>query len=81
MKTEKVYFPKWIAWFFIAIFIPLLLMLEYEAFYGNKPYPIMGYVFGFIFILIITMMFLVSYRKIPYLLIERQTKAKGERND
>jgi len=38
----------------------------------------MGAVFGFIFILIIVMMFLVSYKKIPYMLIERQTKVKKE---
>jgi preprotein translocase subunit SecG len=78
MKTEKVYFPRWMAWFFILIFIPLFIAMEYEATYGNKPYPIMGALFGFIFILIIVMMFLVSYRKIPYMIIERQTKTKKE---
>jgi len=78
MKIEKIYFPKWIAWFFIAIFIPLLIVMEYEAFFGNDPYPIMGIAFGFIFILIIAMTFLVSYKKIPYMLIERQTKVKRE---
>lgn len=82
MKIEKIYFPKWIAWFFIAIFIPLLIVMEYEAFYGNKPYPIIGAVFGFVFVLIIVMMFLVSYRKIPYMIIERQTKVKkGKEHD
>jgi hypothetical protein len=78
MKIEKVYFPTWIAWFFITIFIPLLIVLEYEAFYGNKPYPVIGAVFGFIFILLIAMVFLVSYKKIPYMLIERQSKVKKE---
>lgn len=78
---EKVYFPKWIAWFFIAVFIPLLIILEYEAFYGIKPYPFIGFVLGFIFILIIAMMFLVSYRRIPYLIIERQAKSKGAKDD
>jgi len=78
MKTEKIYFPKWVGWFFILIFVPLLLVLEYEAFYGNDPYPAMGAVFGFILILIIAMMFLVSYRKMPYMIIERQTKTKKE---
>jgi hypothetical protein len=78
MKTEKVYFPKWMVWFFIAIFIPMFIVMEYEIIYGNKPYPVIGAVFGFIFILIIVMMFLVSYRKIPYLIIERQTKDKKE---
>jgi len=79
MKTENVYLPKWTAWFFIAVLIPLLLILEYEAFYGSKPYPIMGALFGFIFMMIIVMMFLVSYRRIPYMVIVRQTKAKRDR--
>jgi hypothetical protein len=70
MKTEKVYFPKWTAWFLIAILVPILVFLEYEAFYGNSPYPIFGAVFGFVFFLIIAMVFLVSYRKIPYMVIE-----------
>ena len=78
MKIEKVYFPKWITWFFILLFIPLLIVLEYEAFYGREPYPLMGALFGFIFILLIAMMFLVSYRRIPYMIIERQTKTKRE---
>ena len=80
MKIEKIYFPTWVAWFFIALFIPLLIALEYEAFYGNKPYPLMGALFGFIFILIIAMIFFVSYKKIPYMIIERQVKTKrGEK--
>jgi len=78
MKIEKVYFPKWIAWFFITLIIPLLIILEYEAFYGKEPYPMMGAVLGFVFILIISMMFLVSYKKIPYMIIERQSKLKRE---
>ena len=81
MKTENVYFPKWIAWFFIVVFIPLLLILEYEVFYGNKSYPIIGFVLGFVFIMVIVMMFLVSYRRIPYMIIERQTKKRGVKND
>jgi hypothetical protein len=79
MKIEKIYFPKWTAWFFIAILIPVLVLLEYEAFYGNTPYPTIGALFGFIFILIIAMMFLVSYRKIPYMIIEKQSKIKRGR--
>jgi len=79
VKTEKVYFPKWMAWFFIAIFIPLFIVMEYEIIYGSKPYPIIGAVFGFIFILIIVMTFLVSYRRIPYMIIERQTKNKRDK--
>ena len=81
MRIEKVYFPKWIAWFLIVILIPILAILEYEAFFSSKPYPMIGAVFGFIFVLIIAMMFLVSYRKIPYMIIERQVKTKRDKYD
>jgi hypothetical protein len=76
MIIEKIYLPRWMAWFFIVIFIPLLIFMEYEAFYGKEPYPILGAVFGFIFVLLMGMMFMVSYRKLPYLIIERQTKLR-----
>lgn len=75
MKIEKVYFPRWMAWFFIAIIIPILILFEYEAFYGGKTYPLMGILFGFIFTLMIIMIFLVSYKKLPYMIIERQSKS------
>ena len=79
MKIEKIYFPKWMAWFFIAILIPILVLLEYEAFYGGNTNPLMGAIFGFIFMLMIVIMFLVSYRKIPYMIIEKQTKSKRDK--
>jgi len=70
MKLKKVYMPKWVAWFMLIIFIPLLVFMEYEAFFGKEPFPAMGILMLFIFGGIIVMMFLVSYRKLPYLLIE-----------
>ena len=76
MIIEKIYFPRWTAWFFMMIMIPILIVLEYEAFYGGDANPLMGALFGFIFIFIIVMMILVSYRKIPYMIIERQTKSE-----
>lgn len=70
MKLKKVYFPKWMAWFMLLILIPILTLIEYEAFFGKEPYPLMGAVTGFMFIAVIIMMFLVGYRKLPYLFIE-----------
>jgi hypothetical protein len=78
MIIEKIYLPKWMAWFIIVIFVPILIVLEYEAFYGGNTDPLMGALFGFIFIFIIVMMVLVSYRRIPYMIIERQTKANRD---
>jgi hypothetical protein len=76
MIIEKVYLPRWMVWFFIVIFVPILIVLEYEAFYGGNTNPLMGALFGFIFIMIIVMMVMVGYRRIPYMIIERQTKSE-----
>ena len=80
MITEKIYFPKWVAWFIVVILVPILLIMEYEAFYKGDPSPLMGAVIGFIFLFIIVMMMLISYRKIPYMIIEKQSK-RGKLDD
>ena len=81
MIIEKIYFPKWMAWFIIVILVPIIIVFEYEAFYGGNTNPLMGALFGFIFVLMIVMVVLVSYRRIPYMIIERQTKSRGKLND
>lgn len=82
MKVKKIRFPTWVIWFFISIFIPLLIIMEYEAFYGSNPYPLIGASFGFIFVLIILMVFLVCYERAPQMAIGKQTKVKkDEEND
>jgi hypothetical protein len=69
-KLKKVYMPKWIAWFILLMMLPMLALIEYEAFFGSEPFPAMGIATGFMLILVIIMMFLVSYRKLPYFYIE-----------
>ncbi len=69
MKFKKIYLPKWVAWFILILFIPILISIEYEAFFGNEPNLLMGIVFAFVFLSIITMIFIVSYKRIPYLII------------
>jgi hypothetical protein len=69
-KLKKVYMPKWMAWFILLMMLPMLVLIEYEAFFGSEPYPAMGIATGFMLILVIIMMFLVSYRKLPYFYIE-----------
>lgn len=77
---ERIYFPRWVAWFFIVILLPIVVLLEYEAFFGNSN-PIIGELFGFIFVMIIVMTFLVSYRKIPYMIIEKQQSEPKKLNN
>ena len=69
-KLKKVYMPKWVAWFILIMILPMLVLIEYEAFFGREPFPLMGIVTGFMLFLVILMLFLISYRKLPYLLIE-----------
>ncbi len=70
MKLKKVYMPKWVAWFMLVILLPMLFFTEYMAFFSDEPNPAVGIMMFFIFGGIILMMFLVGYRKLPYLLIE-----------
>lgn len=69
-KLKRVFLPKWTAWFVLLIILPILVVLQYEAYYGNEPYPLMGAVSGFMLVLVIIVTFLLSYGQIPYLLIE-----------
>lgn len=69
-NLKRIFLPKWVAWFILLVILPIFLVLEYEAFYGIEQYPALGAVFGFISVLIVAMAFLVSYKKLPYLLIE-----------
>jgi len=70
MKLKKVYMPKWVAWFMLIILLPMLVFTEYMAFFSEEPNPSVGILMLFIFGGIILMMFLVAYRKLPYLLVE-----------
>ncbi|MEM7819237.1 MAG: hypothetical protein QXD48_00210 [Candidatus Aenigmatarchaeota archaeon] len=69
-NLKKVYLPKWTAWFMLIVLIPILRVIEYEAFYGKDQYPIMGIVVGFLFLALLVMLFVVAYKKIPYMFIE-----------
>jgi len=69
-KLKRVFLPKWFGWFILLILVPIIIVIEYEAFFGSDARPILGAVFGFIFTLIIAMVFLVSYGRLPYALIE-----------
>ena len=70
MKLKKVYMPKWVAWFMLIILLPMLVFTEYMAFFSEDPFPAMGVMMFVVFGGIIVMIFLVAYKKLPYLLIE-----------
>jgi ribose/xylose/arabinose/galactoside ABC-type transport system permease subunit len=69
-KFKKVYMPKWVMWFVVVMMVPMFALIEYEAFFGKDPYPSMGIAVGFMLLMVIAMMFLMGYRKLPYFLIE-----------
>jgi hypothetical protein len=69
-KLKKIFLPKWTAWFVLLIIIPIFLVLQYHAFFGEQRYALMGAVSGFILVLVVIVVFLMSYGQIPYLLVE-----------
>ena len=64
--------PKWIAWFTIILIAPIIVWIEYEAFFGKDPNPAAGIVTGFIMLGTMVMMLLLGYRKLPYMIIEEE---------
>lgn len=69
-NLKKVFLPKWIAWIILLMLLPILAVLQYDAYFGEEPYPLMGAVSAFILVLVMIVAFLVSYGNVPYLLIE-----------
>lgn len=69
-KLKKVYMPKWVMWFVIVMMVPMFALIEYEAFFGKETNPAVGIAVGFMLLMVIVMMLLMGYRKLPYFLIE-----------
>ncbi len=69
-KLKKIYLPGWVLWFALIILIPLALLISYESFFGKEPNILSGIMNLFIILAFVILIFLLSYRKLPYLLIE-----------
>lgn len=69
-RLRQVYLPRWMPWFMLLVLLPVLAVVEYEAFLGSEPNTVTGLLIGFMLAAIIAMLFLVGYRKLPYLYIE-----------
>jgi len=68
MKVKNILLPKWVAWFVLIIFLIVFVQLYY-SFSQNKisPFELISTVL--LFAIIVFVLFFVSYRQIPYMLL------------
>lgn len=69
MKVKKILLPKWVAWFvLIIVFITVLLSYNELRTSGSKDYT--SFLLTLILLtFIVIVIFFISYRQIPYLLL------------
>ena len=68
-KTYKLYMPKWMFWFSLIVIVPIALLGVYESFVVEKNANA-GIVIAFIMAAVIVMTYLVSHKKLPYMIME-----------
>ena len=68
MKLKKIILPKWVAWFVLIIFL-LLSVQMYYAYSNQKVSPFDLISILLLFSIIVFVLFFVSYKQIPYLLL------------
>jgi len=74
MKIKKILLPKWIPWFVLVItfFVVLLSYSELKA--QQNPNFTSFIITLILFVFILFVLFFVSYRQIPYLLLTEVKK-------
>ncbi|MEM0333714.1 MAG: hypothetical protein QXX30_04640 [Candidatus Aenigmatarchaeota archaeon] len=68
MKLKKIILPKWVAWFVLVIFLLVSLQMYYA--YSNQkvsPFDLISTII--LFVIVLFVLFFVSYKQIPYLLL------------
>jgi len=68
VKLKKIILPKWVAWFVLIIFL-LLSVQMYYAYSNQKVSPFDLISILLLFSIIVFVLFFVSYKQIPYLLL------------
>ncbi|MCS7093693.1 MAG: hypothetical protein RMJ18_00700 [Candidatus Aenigmarchaeota archaeon] len=68
MKVKKILLPKWVAWFVFLIFLIVFIQMYYY-YYNQKISPFEFFSTIALFLVIAVVLFFVSYRQIPYLLL------------
>jgi len=68
MKVKNILLPKWVAWFVLIILLIVFIQLYY-SFSQNKISPFELISTLLLFAIIVFVLFFVSYRQIPYMLL------------
>lgn len=78
-EEETVFMPKWYGWFITIMLVPIWIWITYSAFYteqGTEELGLVGWsVMTFMFLIIIIVMWLMAYRKLPaYFIVKKWRK-------
>jgi len=68
MKVKNILLPKWVAWFVLIILLIVFIQLYY-SFSQSKISPFELVSTLLLFAIIVFVLFFVSYRQIPYMLL------------
>ena len=75
-EEETVFMPKWYGWFITIMLVPIWIWITYSAFYteqGAEELGLIGWsVMTFMFLIIIIVMWLMAYRKLPAYFIAKK---------
>ncbi|OGC77618.1 MAG: hypothetical protein A2Z27_03060 [candidate division Zixibacteria bacterium RBG_16_50_21] len=76
--VKKVYLPKWIFWMVCLIMVPLIVFFNISYFTNAQSQAELGTIgwlaLIFVFVVIIVMMYLMAFRKLPSYIIEEEEK-------
>jgi phosphatidylglycerophosphate synthase len=74
MKVKKILLPKWVPWFVLVITFFTVLLSYSELKTQQNPNFTSFIITVIMFVFILFVLFLVSYRQIPYLLLTEVKK-------
>jgi len=74
MKVKKILLPKWVPWFIMAITFFVVLLSYSELKTQENPNFTSFIITLIMFVFILFVLFFVSYRQIPYLLLAEVKK-------
>ena len=76
--VKKVYLPKWVFWMVLLIILPMLVFFNWAYFGNPKSQAELGVIgwlaLNFIFLVVLVMIFLMAFRKLPSYIIEEEDK-------
>ena len=76
--VKKVYLPKWVFWMVLLIILPMLVFFNWAYFSNPQSQAELGVIgwlaLNFIFLVVLVMIFLMAFRKLPSYIIEEEDK-------